>query len=100
MRLKPEQLSQALQKDLMPVYFISGDEPLQLGEMADAVRKAARKAGFENREILSAETGFEWNQLAFTADSTSIFSDKKIIDLRLPSGTPGREGAKDLSAYC
>jgi len=100
MRIKPEQLTAALQKGLMPVYFIAGDEPLQLGEMADAVRKAARKAGFANREILSAETGFEWNQLAFSADSFSIFADKKIIDLRLPSGTPGADGAKALIAYC
>jgi DNA polymerase-3 subunit delta len=100
MRLKPEQLSAVLQKGLMPVYFIAGDEPLQLGEMADAVRKAARKAGFENREILSAETGFEWNRLAFSADSFSIFGDKKIIDLRLPSGAPGTDGAKALIAYC
>jgi DNA polymerase III subunit delta len=100
MRIKPEQLSAALQKGLMPVYFITGDEPLQLGETADAIRKAARKAGFENREIMSAETGFEWNQLAFSADSLSIFADKKIIDLRLPSGTPGTDGAKALIAYC
>ncbi len=100
MRLKPEQLSAALQKGLMPVYFITGDEPLQLGEMADAVRKSARKAGFENREILSADTGFEWNQLAVSASSLSIFTDKKIIDLRLPSATPGAEGAKALIAYC
>jgi len=100
MRIKPEQLSAALQKGLMPVYFITGDEPLQLGEMADAVRKAAKKAGFENREIISAETGFEWNQLAFSADSLSIFADKKIIDLRLSSGTPGTEGAKALISYC
>ena len=100
MRIKPEQLSAVLQKGLMPVYFITGDEPLQLGEMADAVRQAAKKAGFESREIISAETGFEWNQLAFSADSLSIFADKKIIDLRLPSGTPGTEGAKALIAYC
>ena len=100
MRIKPEQLSVALKKSLAPVYFISGDEPLQLGEIADAIRKAAKKAGFENREILSAETGFEWNQLAFTADSYSLFADKKIIDLRLPSGTPGIEGSKALIAYC
>jgi DNA polymerase-3 subunit delta len=100
MRIKPEQLTAALHKGLTPVYFIAGDEPLQLGEMADAVRNAARKAGFANREILSAETGFEWNQLAFSADSYSIFADKKIIDLRLPSGTPGADGAKALIAYC
>jgi DNA polymerase-3 subunit delta len=100
MRIKPEQLSATLQKGLKPVYFITGDEPLQLGEMADAVRKSAKKNGFESREIISAETGFEWNQLAFTADSLSIFADKKIIDLRLPSGTPGTDGSKALIAYC
>lgn len=100
MRVKPEQLSAALQKGLMPVYFMSGDEPLQLGEMADAVRQAAKKAGFESREIISVDTGFEWNRLAFAADSLSLFADKKIIDLRLPSGTPGTEGAKALTAYC
>ena len=100
MRIKPEQLSAALQKGLMPVYFFTGDEPLQLGEMADAVRKAARKAGFESREIISAESGFEWNQLAFTAESLSIFAEKKIIDLRLPSGTPGTEGSRALIAHC
>jgi DNA polymerase III subunit delta len=100
MRLKPEQLSAALQKGLMPVYFITGDGPLQLGEMADLVRKAARNAGFESREILSAETGFEWNQLAISASSLSIFANKKIIDLRLPLAAPGAEGSKALIAYC
>ena len=100
MRIKPDQLNATLQKGLLPIYFISGDEPLQLGELADAIRKAAKQAGFENREILSAETGFEWRQLAFAADSMSIFADKKIIDLRIPSGTPGAEGAKALSNYC
>ncbi|MGZ8185052.1 MAG: DNA polymerase III subunit delta [Methylobacter sp.] len=100
MRLKPEQLNTSLQTKLAPVYFISGDEPLQLGEMADAVRKAARKAGFETREVFSVETGFEWKELTVSAGSLSIFSDKKIIDLRLLSGTPGAEGAKALTAYC
>jgi DNA polymerase-3 subunit delta len=100
MRIRPEQLNTALQKGLAPVYFISGDEPLQLGEMADAVRKAARQANFETREVFSADTGFEWNELAVSAGSLSIFADKKIIDLRLPSGTPGTEGSKALTAYC
>jgi DNA polymerase-3 subunit delta len=100
MRLKPEQLGAELQKGLAPVYFISGDEPLQLGELADAVREAARQAGFLTREVFSVEAGFEWNDLTVAADSYSIFSDKKIIDLRLPSGAPGTEGSKALIAYC
>ncbi|HEY8159535.1 MAG TPA: DNA polymerase III subunit delta [Methylobacter sp.] len=100
MRLKPELLAAALQKDLAPVYFISGDEPLQLGEMADAVRAAARKAGYDSREVLVADSGFSWNELMESAGSLSIFTDKKIIDLRLPTGTPGTEGSKALIDYC
>jgi DNA polymerase-3 subunit delta len=100
MRLKPDQLDAALQKSLAPVYFLSGDEPLQLGEMADAIRKTARLAGYNSREIFSVETGFAWNQLALSADSLSIFSDKKIIELRNPSSTVGTDGAKALTTYC
>ena len=100
MRLKPEQITAALQKGLAPVYFISGDEPLQMGETADAVRAAARKAGYDLREVLVADAGFSWHELTQSAGSLSIFADKKIIDLRLPSGTPGAEGAKALIAYC
>ncbi|MDP3588957.1 MAG: DNA polymerase III subunit delta, partial [Methylobacter sp.] len=100
MRLKPEQITAELQKGLAPVYFISGDEPLQLGETADAIRAAARNAGFDLREVLVADAGFAWRELTESASSLSIFSDKKIIDLRLPSGTPGAEGAKALIAYC
>ena len=81
MRLRSDQLDGVLKKGLMPVYLITGDEPLQLGEVADAIRKKAREQGFDNREVVSVETGFEWNQLAFISDSFSIFGDKKIIDL-------------------
>jgi DNA polymerase III subunit delta len=100
MRLKPEQLVASLQKTLAPVYFISGDEPLQIIEATDAIRNAAKKSGFVNREILSAETGFDWKQLALTAAEQSIFADKKIIELRLSGTGPGTEGAKALVSYC
>ena len=100
MRLRADQLENALQKELANIYFISGDEPLQLGETADAVRRVARKAGYGNREILSVEKGFTWHQLGQAADSLSIFSERKLIDLRIPEGKPGTEGGKALTAYC
>jgi len=101
MQIRPEQLDAALSKGLAPIYLISGDEPLQLGEAADAVRKAARNAGYGSRELLSADaTGFAWSQLTVSADSLSIFADKKIIDLRLPTGSVGADGAKTLATYC
>lgn len=99
MRLNTEQLDAAL-KQLAPVYFVTGDEPLQQGEAADAIRLAAKKAGYATREVFSVETGFEWGELALAADSMSLFADKKLIDLRLPSGKPGTEGAKALIDYC
>lgn len=99
MRLKSEQLDGALKK-LAAVYLVSGDEPLQLGESADAIRKAAKDAGYNTREVFSVETGFEWNELLVAADSLSIFADKKLIDLRMPAAKPGTEGAKVLSEYC
>lgn len=99
MRLRLDQLDGALKK-LTAVYLISGDEPLQSGETADAIRKAAKQAGYTTREIFSVETGFEWNELFVAANSLSLFADKKLIDLRLPSGKPGTEGSKVLSEYC
>jgi len=99
MRLKLAQLEMALNM-LSAVYLVTGDEPLQSGEAADAIRKSAKQAGYATREIFSVETGFEWNELAVAANSLSLFADKKLIDLRLPSGKPGAEGAKALSAYC
>ncbi len=99
MRVKPEQLQGTL-KSVSPVYLISGDEPLQLAESADAIRFAARQAGYAVREVISIDQGNEWQQLAQEADSFSIFAEKKLIDLRFPSGKPGIEGSKALIGYC
>lgn len=100
MRYKPDQLQGILKSSLQPVYLVTGDEPLQLGEAADAIRLAARLAGYTVREVISIDQGNEWPQLAVEADSFSIFAEKKLIDLRLPSAKPGTEGSKALIAYC
>lgn len=100
MRVKAELLQGALAKKLAAVYFLSGDEPLQLAEAADAIRAAAKKAGYNSREVYTLGSGFEWHDLAIVAGSLSIFADKKLIDLRMPTAKPGVEGAKALSSYC
>ncbi|CAG1770164.1 DNA polymerase III subunit delta [uncultured bacterium] len=100
MRLKSDQLFATLSKGLAPIYLLSGDEPLQLLELEDAVRKTARQQGYNTREVLTVETGFSWHDLATSADSLSIFSDKKIIECRVPNNSVGTEGAKALIAYC
>lgn len=100
MRLKPAELASALAKGLAPIYLLSGSEPLQQGEAADAIRLAARQSGFATREILSVDAHFSWRSLLEEASTLSIFSDKKIIDLRIPDGKLGSEGAKALLQYC
>lgn len=100
MRVSPTELSKALQSKLAPLYFLTGDEPLQLGEAADAVRQAARQAGFSEREVISVDAHFSWHSLLEAAGALSIFADKKIIDLRIPDGKLGVEGSKALQQYC
>ncbi|EXI77568.1 MAG: DNA polymerase III subunit delta [Candidatus Accumulibacter appositus] len=100
MQLKGEHLAAQLQRELKPVYLVHGDEPLLVIEAADAIRAAARQAGFDEREVLVADAAFNWNDLYHAAGSMSLFAGRKLIDLRLPSGKPGRDGGAALQAYC
>ncbi|MBK8816195.1 MAG: DNA polymerase III subunit delta [Methylococcaceae bacterium] len=99
MQIKPPQLAGVLQKGLAPVYFLSGDEPQQVGELADLIRKSAKQSDYLSREIFFADKNFDWRQLNAASETLSIFADKKIIDLKL-AGTPGLDGGKALTAYC
>ncbi|WP_461480974.1 DNA polymerase III subunit delta [Porticoccus sp.] len=100
MRLRTEQLAAHLaQGPLLPVYLISGDEPLLAQEAADAIRGAARGQGFSERELLHAETGFDWDTVLTEANSLSLFAARKIIELRIPNGKPGDKGSKVLQQY-
>lgn len=99
MRLRIDQLGKHLEGRLAPVYVLGGDEPLQIQEARDAIRAAAGKQGFNERVVLSADTGFDWGALRAHADSLSLFGDKLVIDLRLVSGKPGDAGARALKDY-
>lgn len=97
-----DQLHAHLEGDaLAPVYLLAGQEPLLLLEAADAVRTAARRHGYAEREVLEAgESGFDWAALAASAQQGSLFGgDRKLIDLRLPTGKPGKDGAEALKNY-
>jgi DNA polymerase-3 subunit delta len=98
-KIRPEQLSAALNKSLAPIYIVSGDEPLLIQEATDIIRAAARKQQFLERELYHIETNFDWGQVMSSANSLSLFSDKKIIELRMPTGKPGDKGAKVLQDY-
>jgi len=99
MQLKPEQLENYLKKSLAPVYFISGDDPLRVMEAADAVRAQARQQGYTERDVLTVTPGFDWNALASAAGNLSLFSERRVVDLRLPTGKPGKDGAQALRDY-
>lgn len=99
MRLRTDDLEGHLKRGLLPIYLVSGDEPLQLNEATDALRAAARAQGYTEREVLQVETGFDWASLAAAGSNLSLFAERKLIELRLPSGKPGDAGAKALTAY-
>jgi DNA polymerase-3 subunit delta len=100
MQLRAEQLEAQLSRNVASVYVIHGDEPLLALEAADAVRAAARREGCEEREVFSVERGFDWSELMQAGASQSLFGGRKIIELRMPSGKPGTQGAAAILAYC
>ena len=99
MKVRLEQLEQGLKRGLAKVYVVHGDEPLQREESLDAIRRAARAAGFDERIVLHVESGFDWTELRTCAASLSLFTDRRLIDLRMPSGSPGKDGAAVLAQY-
>lgn len=99
MRLRFEQLESHLARELLPIYLVSGDEPLQAMEAADAIRAQARARGFAEREVLHAEAGFDWGSLAAASDNLSLFAEQRLLELNIPNAKPGDAGSKALVAY-
>lgn len=80
--------------------LLHGDEPLLIEESCDAIRQAALKHGFAERIRMSVEPGFDWDQIHKQSQSLSLFSSRKLLELRLPSGRPGQPGADAISKFC
>lgn len=104
MRVKAEQLEtrldELLVKGLPPVFVVSGDEPLLSDEAAAVIRAALRRIGVTERQAFQVEGGFDWGQWLAGFDSLSLFASRRLVELRLPSGKPGAEGARALEAWC
>ena len=100
MQLRSGDLDAQLRKSLLPAYVIHGDEPLLAMEAADAVRAAARKAGFAEREVLEPGRGFDWSEFTHATGSLSLFASKKLVELRIPNGKPGTQGSEAIASYC
>ncbi|MFT5131601.1 MAG: DNA polymerase-3 subunit delta [Gammaproteobacteria bacterium] len=100
MRLRTDQLGENIKrKGLASVYYISGDEPLQMLEASDFIRRAARQEGCEERSVLDVGKGFDWNLLSQVSANLSLFASRRLIELRLGSQKPGKEGADALVDY-
>jgi DNA polymerase-3 subunit delta len=99
MNLAPEQLSSHLTRTLAPLYVLHGDEPLLVIEAADAIRAAARSQGVSEREVLVTHQYFKWDEFGLATGNLSLFGDRKLIDLRIPNGKPGKQGGEALVRF-
>ncbi len=99
MQITSEELPRHLASGLKPLYVVYGDALLLAVEAADSIRAAARAAGYSERETFVAEQHFKWSELRNSAQSLSLFAERKVIDLRIPSGKPGTEGGQALQDY-
>jgi len=96
LKINAGQLSAHLQKSVAPCYLVTGDEHLLVAEALDAIREAARREGFTARDLHVATTGFDWGQLRGSGANLSLFAEKRIVELRLPTGKPGVAGAQAI----
>ncbi len=100
MLLRPEQLATHLAKGVKPLYILHGDEPLLMQEAADAIRAAARAGGCEEREVFTLSgVHADWSAVLGAAQSMSLFASTKVMEIRIPTGKPGKEGGEALQRY-
>lgn len=92
MKLNPAQLGKHLQGNLAPVYVVSGDEPLLCQEACDAIRQACRQQGFSERQVFNADNQFDWGHLLQASASLSLFAERRLLELRMPTGKPSDKG--------
>jgi len=101
MQMRADQLATHLQKGVRPLYTVWGDEPLLAQEAAAAIRAAARAAGCTERQVhVAAGNHFDWSGLLGASQARSLFAERQLIEIRIPSGKPGKEGSEALQRYC
>lgn len=98
MKLSPDSLPRHLERQLLPVYLVSGDEPLLATEAADAIRARARALGFAERDVYALDRGTDWDAVRAAAGTLSLFAARRVIELRLPTGKPGVTGGRVLAS--
>lgn len=99
MKISANQILSQLDQSLLPCYLVTGDEPLLVQEILDAIRAAARKQGFGTRELFVQSTGFDWSELSAAGGNLSLFAERQIVELRLPTGKPGVKGSAAIAEF-
>jgi len=101
MQIRPDQLEAQLARGLKALYTIHGDEPLLAQEAGDAIRAAARAAGHAERKVFTVSGAhFDWSGVLGAAQAMSLFAQRQLIEIRIPSGKPGKDGGEALQRYC
>lgn len=97
MQIAANQIHAQLQRGLKSLYTLHGDEPLLIQEAADAIRAVARAQGYTERTVHTvAGAHFDWSEVLAAGGSLSLFADKQIVEIRIPSGKPGKDGSAAL----
>lgn len=99
MQLRYEQLPQHLEKNLAPIYLLSGDVPLLAQEASETIRTAAKQHGYLDRQVFHVESGFSWPKFLTVSNNLSLFAHKQLLEIRLPTTQLGDGGSKALQAY-
>jgi DNA polymerase III subunit delta len=100
MQLRADQLAAQLQRGLKPLYLVHGDEPLLAQEALDLIRASARQAGFDERKVFNVSGAhFDWSGVLGAAQAMSLFAQRQLIEIRIPSGKPGKDGSEALQRY-
>ena len=99
MNITPERLPDHIAKGLSALYVIYGDEPLTAIEATDSLRAAARAAGYTERNVYTVQGRYNWNAIFAGGDNLSLFAERRLVEIHIPSGKPGIDGAKALDTY-
>lgn len=97
MRISTDQLGRKLEGRLAPAWLVIGDEPLLVGEAADAIRARARAEGYAGRELFFVERNLDWSSLLASSQSLSLFAERRILEFKMPSPRPGKDGGAVLT---
>lgn len=99
MRLNADQLSAHLKQQLLPVYLVHGDEQMLVEEASDSIRQQARTLGANERQTWHVDGRFDWSQIQWQEHALSLFASQRLIELRLPTGSPGKQGGEALRNF-